>query len=409
LALFGDQRQAGRSVFSGSVRLEWPVLAFFLFDAIFLNRKTMEKRKLPTEAEVAGWLRKDQLRLPPLRFKLKPADSLPHNGKRRWNYAVEASWKDQTAKFVVESKTLSTPKAFDEALQQCKSRPLPRGYYPLVLTPYLRQSQLEELESNDISGVDWCGNGVVIVPGKFRVFRTGNPNQFATYAPIKNIYRKNTSMVARVLLTARQFPDVQRILAEVNSRNILASATNETPMTMGTVSKALKQLEDDLIIDRDKGVRVIQPDTLLENLQSNYEPPKSSNRVRLKVDCKFERLPRFLVEKRGGKNAPLVATGLASVSKYAAMQREEVLSVYVPDIRPLRSVLGTKESDRFPNLELIENNDQPYYFDARLEMGFQWASPVQTYLELMSGDKRDQETAEQVKAYILNQLEKSIE
>jgi hypothetical protein len=367
----------------------------------------MENRKLPTEAEIAGWLRKSQLRLPPLRFKLKPADALPENGKRRWDYAIEASWKDQTAKFAVESKTLSTPKAFDEALQQCKSRPLPKGYYPLVLTPYLRQSQLEELERNEISGVDWCGNGVVTVPGKFRVFRTGNPNQFATYAPIKNIYRKNTSMVARVLLTARLFPDVQTILSEVNSRNILALATEETPMTMGTVSKALKQLEDELIIDRAKGVRVIQPDTLLENLQLNYEPPKSSNRVRLKVDCKFERLPRFLVEKLGSKISPMVATGLASVSRYAVMQREEVLSVFAPDIRQLPDALGAKESDRFPNLELIENNDQPSYFDARVDKGFRWASPVQTYLELMSGDKRDRETAEHVKAYILNQLEKS--
>jgi hypothetical protein len=214
-------------------------------------------------------------------------------------------------------------------------------------------------------------------------------------------------MVARVLLTARQFPDVQTILSEVNSRNMLASETDATPMTMGTVSKALKQLEDELIIDRAQGVRVIQPDKLLENLQLNYEPPKPSNRVRLKVDCKFERLPRYLVEKLGSKNAPMVATGLASVSKYAVMQREEALSVFVPDMRQLQGALGAKESDRFPNLELIENNDQPNYFDARLDKGFRWASPVQTYLELMSGDKRDRETADQVKAYILNQLEKS--
>ena len=112
----------------------------------------MENRKLPTEAEVAGWLRKDQLLLPPLRFKLKPADALPANSRGRWDYAVEANWKDQTAKFAVESKKLSTPKTFDEALQQCKSRPLPKGYYPLVLMPYLRQTQLEELERNELAG-----------------------------------------------------------------------------------------------------------------------------------------------------------------------------------------------------------------------------------------------------------------
>lgn len=265
--------------------------------------------------------------------------------------------------------------------------------------PYLRPSQLEELERNGISGVDWCGNGVVLVPDKLRVYRTGNRNQFATYAPIKNIYRKNTSMVARVLLTARRFPSVQAILSEVNRRNVFATAMDETPMTLGTISKALKQLEDDLIIDRSQGVWVLQPDKLLANLQDNYEPPKATNRVRLKVDCEFERLPQYLTDKLDGK-APFVATGLASVSRYAVMQREDVLSLYCPGLSRLQNALDAKESDRFPNLELIETTDQPYYFDARQDDGFRWASPVQTYLELMSGDKRDQETAEQVQSCV---------
>ena len=41
------------------------------------------------------------------------------------------------------------------------------------------------------------------------------------------------------------------------------------------------------------------------------------------------------------------------------------------------------------------------YFDARRESGLVWASPVQTYLELNAGDKRDQETALQVRELIL--------
>jgi hypothetical protein len=38
--------------------------------------------------------------------------------------------------------------------------------------------------------------------------------------------------------------------------------------------------------------------------------------------------------------------------------------------------------------------DETVYFDARQEKDFWWASPVQVYLELMAGDKRDQETAD---------------
>jgi hypothetical protein len=64
--------------------------------------------------------------------------------------------------------------------------------------------------------------------------------------------------------------------------------------------------------------------------------------------------------------------------------------------------LPGSQSDRFPNLELLETEDEPVYFDARQKDGFWWASPLQVYMELMVGDKRDQETAEQLKTLVLN-------
>lgn len=363
----------------------------------------MEFRKPPTELEVHAWLQTGRLSLSPLRFRLRKTKPRYPGGIRTWDFELEGNWHDQKATFAVEYKQLSTPKAFDEALQQCKAAVLPAGRYALILLPYLRESQLEELERQGVSGVDWCGNGVVMVEDRFRVFRSGRPNQFATYAPIKNIYRKNTSMVARVLLTAARFASVQEVLAEVIRRDVLAAATGATTMTLGTVSKALKQLEDELIIDRNQEIRLLQGDKLLDRLQQNYEPPKA-RRVRLKVDCAFEQLPQYVSMRLEKGTGPLVATGLSSVAHYATMQREEILSLYCPDAKRLATVLEGRETDRFPHLELVETAAQPLYFDARQEAELTWASPVQTYLELMRGDKRDRETADQVRAYILRRL-----
>ncbi len=78
------------------------------------------------------------------------------------------------------------------------------------------------------------------------------------------------------------------------------------------------------------------------------------------------------------------------------------MTVYCPKVEMLLERLPGSQSDRFPNLELLETEDEPVYFDARQEDGFWWASPLQVYMELMVGDKRDQETAEQLKALILN-------
>jgi hypothetical protein len=67
--------------------------------------------------------------------------------------------------------------------------------------------------------------------------------------------------------------------------------------------------------------------------------------------------------------------------------------------------LRASQTDRFPNLELLETEDETVYFDARQKGDVWWASPVQVYLELMAGDKRDQETAEQVKSCILKNFQ----
>jgi hypothetical protein len=99
-----------------------------------------------------------------------------------------------------------------------------------------------------------------------------------------------------------------------------------------------------------------------------------------------------------------VAAGISSVGQYAVMQRGALFSVYCPQIDMLPERISGNQSDRFPNIELLITEDETVYFDARKEMDFWWASPVQVYLELMAGDKRDQETAEQLKSYILNTI-----
>ena len=376
-------------------------LRFFLKYAIFLLRQILQNRKPPTEYEVSNWIADGHLALPPLSFRLRKVP--PQYSDRGYcDYEVEAEWGTLSATFAVACRTLSTPKAFEEALRRCRDTNLPQGVLPLVLLPYLRPSQLAELEASGVSGIDWCGNGVVIAGNKFRVFRCGSPNLFTTASPIKNIYRRNTSMVARLFLAASSFASVSAILAEVNRRNILAVEANRPQMTLGTVSKALKQLEEDLIIERADGIQLLQAEKLLGQLGKNYVGPEARP-VRLKVDCRFDLLPE-LISLKIGSAVPVVATGLSSVSRYAAMQREEVLSLYCTNAGRVKTLLGGREAERFPNVELLETAEQSLYFDAREEAGFRWASPVQTWLELMQGDKRDIETAEQVRAYIMRDI-----
>jgi hypothetical protein len=356
-------------------------------------------RKIPTGKEMIEQLRRGKVSLPPLSIRF-----LEEQPKALDAY-VEASWRKNTARFAIECKSISTPRAFRDGLNLLRSMSLPKGYRPMLVMPFFGDLQLQELEREGISGIDLCGNGVVIVPGMFSVFRNGAKNRFSSSAPIKNIYRKNSSMVGRIFLALPRYSAVQEICSEINRRNMLINRWNRKPMSLSTVSKSLKTLEEDLIVERKDTIRLVQPDKLLEKLSENYVSPKISERVRLKVPGESGALWELLQKQSQDLNLPLVTTGTSSVTQYAVMQRGDVLSVYCPRLEMLLDRLPGSQSDRFPNLELIETEDETVYFDTRKEGNSWWASPVQVYLELMAGDKRDRETAEQVKSFILKNLQ----
>ena len=348
-------------------------------------------RKTPNQKEMIGLLRSGKVALPPVSFRvLKDGPETTNIG---FDALVEASWRGSKARFVVECKSLSTPRAFRNGLNLLKTETRPKGCWPLLFLPFLGEQQLQELEQEHISGIDLCGNGVVVVPGKFAVFRSGEKNRFSSSAPIKNIYRRNSSMVARVFLSCPAYETVQEICSAINRRNVLVDRWKKRPMSLSTVSKSLKTLEDDLIIDRKGMILLLQPDRLLEKLSQNYAAPNIKAGIRLKVQAEGETLRRLLRRQSQELDVPIVATGVSSVGQYAVMQRGDLLSVYCPSLEMLAERLPGSRTDRFPNLEIIETDDEPVYFDTRKDEEFWWASPVQAYLELMSGDKRDKETA----------------
>ena len=274
----------------------------------------------------------------------------------------------------------------------------------MLIMPFLNEQQLKELEQEGISGIDLCGNGVVIVPGLLAVFRGGGKNRFPSSALIKNVYRLNSSMVGRVFFSRPNYNTVQEIRDEINRRNILVSNWNKKPMNLSTVSKVLQTLEDDLIIERKGNIKILQPDKLLENLNKNFTLPKIKETIRLKMPLGNKNIKTLLQSISKELNLPIAATGKSSVNNYTVMQREGILSVYCPRPDILVNKLSGNRTDRFPNLELLETEDETVFFDTKRPDNFGWASPIQVYLELMAGDKRDQETAEQVKSIILKNI-----
>ena len=270
----------------------------------------------------------------------------------------------------------------------------------MIIVPYLSSGKLEELEAAGVSGLDLCGNGVLVVPGMMVVFRSGRPNRFPQSAKLKNVYRGKSSLVGRAFLLRSEFSQVKDIVALLKERG--------GGVAFSTVSKALKRLEEELIISRQgDSIRLLQADALIDNLAANYEPPAIKARSRGKCALSREEIIRRLTASVSDEKGKLILTGSASGEKYAAMAGEPTVSLYTT--LPPPSLLGAadldlKETGRFANLEILRTDDARAFFDPRVEDGIPYASPIQTWLELANGDKRQKDAAKQVRRGILASL-----
>ncbi len=377
-------------------------MTIFLNCGIFLIKKTASFKKMLTEQEAIKYIADGKLLFSPLTITLKSVSAPPQRYKA--DMLLEVGWENKTYDFGVEYKSRSTPKEFRLAIDQVVRASSASGLSPLILMPFLKEQQLLELAERKISGLDFSGNGVVVVPDQLLVFRSGSPNQFPASETIQNVYRRNSAIVPRALLACPVFETVNSVEAF-----ILLRGGHIPSISLSTVSKVLKVLEEDLIISRENAqIRLIQPEKLLDKLVGNYTRPVVRRFLVGKSPQDTTTLAGVLAQNSTRFQVWLVGTGVGSVTQYAAMTRENFLSVYCTDQYRLLTGIEFKETNRFPNLEVIETPDKTVYFDSRTANGFEWASPVQTYLELMAGDQRDRDTATQVKALILADVKRQL-
>ena len=384
---------------------------------------------MPSEQEALDMLKKGEIQLPPLGLQLlEPPTFLAQ--KWRNLKIVQVTWGKQHYDFGLEIKSRSTPRIFQEALHQALCGGYPENTYPMLLLPYLSEEQLRELETLGISGIDLCGNGVINIPETLLVFRTGVPNKFRDSASIKNIYRGMSSLVARSFLIQPQYDSVNALHDFVNNTRRKFPVSPALPeIAVSTVSKVLKSLEEDVIVGRESGkIKLLQPEKLLDKLVENYQPPKIKKRYQYNFSDRTNSVLETLFENAQTQKLLWVKTGSDSVNYYATMGTGNIRSIYCQNVARLSlpTPLLMEPAFRFPDMEILETTDETVYFDrqanaqdkirehtpnfgksisAPIEAFYPFASPVQTYLELMHGGPREKQTAPQIKEEILKLLE----
>ncbi len=311
---------------------------------------------------------------------------------------VRVVWQKTRFEFVAELKRRSIPSVIEAAILQAKQCAEKVGMPPMVIVPFLDESRLDRLAAAEVSGLDLSGNGIVCIPGRLLLRRSGQPNRYPESQPMRFAYRGATSLVPRGFLCRRSYESVGEIKAEIERRR--------GAVALSTVSKALARMADDVLIDRTGGaIALLQPDALLDKLAEGFQPPKRLQEVSIKADLPLAKL--FQKANRGASQPRMVLSGASSQDRYAAGRRSDQPLVYCNDLAAFRTAIGPawQESERFADVTIIETDDRTPFFDARsTASGLLVASPVQAYLELTAGDKRDREMAQAIRELILRDL-----
>jgi len=337
-----------------------------------------------------------KLAIPPLEINTEEFVRKDKEGQSGYSpdLFIDIVWDNATWRFISEIKTVATPKLVAEAVSQLKMFRETSGKesYPMIVAPYLSRPQFKELAEREISAIDLSGNVMLIVPGGLFLERIGNPNRFPSSSPIKNVYRGTSSIVGRVLLSRSEYASVGEIFDETKIRG--------ARITLATVSKVLKELDNDFVISRREGIKLVDSETLLSKLRTNYRGPNVTDKLVGKI-VSVEKALRKIAnncernEQRYAINDPQRYVVSPTVG--------EPLQIYVESMIDALNGIDFEETDRFPNVALIETNDEPVYFDRSWDSKSKqyFTSPLQVYLELSQRGKREQDAAAQLLEGIL--------
>ena len=304
-------------------------------------------------------------------------------------------------KAVVEIKTVATPQNILMGAQLLKTYVADdeqEDEIPLLVAPYIGTKQAKILADNDISWLDLSGNMSIRVSNRIFIERTGKPNRFPDTAPIKKIFQGTSSLVSRALLLKPEgFESLTKMTDFINRKN-------DNIIRLSTVSKVLKKLEEELLINRSKSlITAANPEKLLEKLAEGY---------RNSTERKIRNPYRFVIE-----GIEQLSDGMTALCKdylaygfYAAQIKGLAVTdqkmIFVKDIEQFRSKAEKKfvsvtPDAEFGNFIITETKDPGVWFNADYRIKVSVVDDIELYLEMMVDTPRGPKIAEQLKRRIL--------
>lgn len=382
----------------------WKIFYFFVKSGFFLGGKFVRIKKME-EWDIKEYLMATEDLLPPLqRETVGVVLSPPEKADAFLTLKLRGDLPTEFFHFLVEIKSQNTPRIIHQAIAQIQAYTKERNdpnVFPMIVVPYLSEDRLADLEEAGVSGIDLCGNGIVTIPGRIFVFRTGNENRYPASRPVSNPFQGKSGVVGRMFLNyeyatvldgdenrVRETGRQTAALAEIRE-GILQRGVD---ISLAQVSKAVSALVEERIVGKQgRAIYILDPDRLMAELAGAWKK-YAGNRIY----CRLADSAGDLTRLNEDPELDWAVTGESSVSRYAAFGQGGPLEIAVSNRKKALELLDARIESvpSFANAALLESDEPAYYFDNDVdERGVRWASLLQTWIELKKGDARQQDAA----------------
>ena len=276
---------------------------------------------------------------------------------------------------------------------------------PLIIAPYIGAKQAKILADKGISWIDLSGNMSIRVSNRVYIERTGKRNRFPDNAPIKKIFQGTSSLVSRALLLKPDgFESVNHIYSFINARN--------ANITLSTVSKVLKSLNEELLITRtDNRIWANESENLLERLAEGYKN-STERKTRNTYTFTVKNIERLSRPFRAPEDYVACGFYAAQIKGLAVTDK---LTIFVKDIEQFRRTAEGRRASVTPDAEfgntvITETKDPGAWFNAAPSAPREVAQKlvvddIELYLEMMVDTPRGPRIAEQLKRRILQKAD----
>lgn len=310
---------------------------------------------------------------------------------------------------LVEIAPVATPKnilAKSRQLTDFLSKINKPNIIPLLIAPYIGKKQAQMLEDKGISWIDLSGNMSVRVSNQIFIERTGQRNRFPDTAPIKKIFQGTSSLVSRALLLKQGgFSSLYEVVDFINDRN--------ANITLSTVSKVIKSLEEELLINRSGTlltgtlIYVIDKGKLLDKLAEGYiNSTERINRETFRYEIEDSK-KLFSGFYEGKINTDYAACGFYA-AQIKGLAVTDQITLFVKDIEQVKKAsrnnwIKITPDAEFGNLNITEAKDPGVWFNVPKLMYNREVvvDDIELYLEMMVDTPRGPKIAELIKQRIL--------